>query len=144
MHKGQISLDFMVIVVFAFIIILEIFHLYVTETSSSRIIMGSISAKRVASIVARAIDEVSRANGTSSLINLPESLDTAETYYLTVKASGRRVDVFWPISSENRSVGVSILTSNATELNISKTVGSGETTLNITNLNGAINISEVS
>lgn len=141
MRRGQISVDFLVIVTFTFIIFLEMFQVYALESKSARIIESKASALRVGSRVARTINEVSRANGTSALIAIPESLDTGETYYLSIKASGRRVDVFWPISVENRSVGVAILTSNVSEANISKPMNSGETVLNITNLNGLVNIS---
>jgi hypothetical protein len=140
MRRGQISVDFLVIVTFTFIIFLEMFQVYALESKSARIIESKASALRVGSIVARTINEVSRANGTSALATIPESLDTGETYHVSIKASGRRVDVFWPISTENRSVGVAILTSNVTELNVSKPAGSGETILNITNLNGAVNV----
>jgi hypothetical protein len=140
MRKGQMSMDFLAIVIFAFIIFLEMFEVYVLESNSARIIESKTSASRVGSSIARTINEVSKANGTSALVTIPESLDTGETYYVSIKATGRRVDVFWPISAQNTSIGVAILTSNVTELNISKSVGSGQTALNITNLNGAVNV----
>ena len=133
-------MDFLAIVIFAFIIFLEMFEVYVLESNSARIIESKTSASRVGSSIARTINEVSKANGTSALVTIPESLDTGETYYVRIKATGRRVDVFWPISAQNTSIGVAILTSNVTELNISKSVGSGQTALNITNLNGAVNV----
>jgi hypothetical protein len=140
MRKGQLSTDFLIIVIFAFIIFLEMFEVYALESKSAGIIEGATSALRVGSSIARTINEVSKANGTSASVIIPESLDTGETYYVSIRAAGRRVDVFWPISAQNRSVGVVILTSNVTELNVSKSVGSGQTTLNITNLNGAVNV----
>jgi len=140
MRKGQISLDFLAIVIFAFIIFLEMFQVYALESASAGIMESKISALRIGSRVARTINEVSRANETSAVITIPGSLDTGETYYLSIRATGRRVDVFWPISTQNRSVGVAILTSNVTELNISKSTGSGQSTLNITNLDGEVRI----
>jgi len=134
-------MDFLAIVVFAFIIFLEMFEVYVLESNSARIIESKTSASRVGSSIARTINEVLKANGTSALVTIPESLDTGETYYVGIKAAGRRVDVFWPISAQNTSIGVAILTSNVTELNISKSVGSGQTALTIINLDGAVNIS---
>jgi len=141
MRKGQMSMDFLVIVIFAFIIFLEIFQIYVLEGISARILESRTSALRIGSGVARVINEVSKENGTSAVITIPESLDTSETYYVSIKASGRRVEVFWPISTQNRSIAVPILTNNVTELNISKTAGSGLTTLRTLNLNGLVNIS---
>jgi hypothetical protein len=142
MPKGQLSMDFLVIVIFAFMIFLAMFQVYYLETDSASIIEGRVSALRVGSIIARTINEVLKANGTSALATIPESLDTSDTYFVSINGAGRRVDVFWPISTQNKSVGVSILTSNITGLNnISKTVGAGQSVLNITNINGVINIS---
>lgn len=145
MHRAQLSMDFLVIVIFAFMIFLEMFQVYTVETDSAKVIKGRVSALRVGSIIARTINEVAKANGTSALAIIPESLDTSDTYFVSINGAGRRVDIFWPISSNNTSVGVSILTSNitgnATSLNISKTVGLGQSVLNVTNINGAVNIS---
>jgi hypothetical protein len=148
MRLGQMSFDFLAIVLFTFLIFLEMFQVYSLESTSARINEGKISALRVGSILARTINRISRENGTSALAYIPGSLDTGDTYYLSVVASGRRVDVFWPISTQNRSVGAAILTANvtgsATWLNISKTADSGQTVLNVTNINGVVNISGVS
>ncbi|NYZ78587.1 hypothetical protein H0N99_00390 [Candidatus Micrarchaeota archaeon] len=140
MRKIQISFDFLVIVIFAFIIFLEMFQVYALESMSARITESRISALRVGSRIARAINEVLKANGTNAVVTIPESLDTGDTYYVSVKASGRRVDVFWPISTQNRSVGVAILTSNVTQLNKSKSAGSGQSTINITNSDGFVKV----
>jgi hypothetical protein len=144
MRAGQISFDFLVIALFTFIIFLEMFQAYALESASARITESRISALRVGSIVARAINRISRENGTSAIVALPESLDTGDTYYLNVTASWRRIDVFWPVSAQNRSIGIAILTANVTNYNISKSVGSGQSTINISNINGLINISGVS
>lgn len=144
MRKFQISFDFLVIVLFTFLLCLAMFEAYSLESTSARISEARISAQRVGSILARAINRVARENGSSTLATIPESLDTSDTYYLSVTASGRRVDVFWPISAQNRSVGVAILTANVTNYNISKSAGSGQSTINISNINGMINISGVS
>jgi len=140
MRRGQISFDFLVIVVFAFIIFLEMFQVYALESRSSNIIEGKASALSVGSKVARTINEVLKANETSAVVTIPETLDTGDTYYLSIKATGRRVDVFWPVSAQNRSVTVPILTSNVTEWSISKSLDSGETTINITNRNGTVGV----
>jgi hypothetical protein len=144
MRIGQFSFDFLAIVLFTFLLFLALFEAYSLESTSARIIEARISAQRVGSILARAINRVSRENGTSTQITLPESLDTSDTYYLSVSPSGRRVDVFWPISTQNRSIGVAILTNNVTNYNVSKPVGSGQSTINLSNINGLINISGVS
>jgi len=144
MLKGQISIDFLIIVIFAFLIFLELFQVYYYESNSAMIIESKASALRVANIVARAINEVLKANETSMVVTLPETLDTGDTYYLEVKAAGRRVEVFWPVSTQNSSVAVPILTNNVTELNISKTAGSGSTTLRLVSSNGLVNISVIS
>ena len=140
MRRVQISFDFLAIAVFAFIIFLELFEVYAVESSSARIREDMVSAVRIASSVARTINEVCKENGTSALITIPESLDTSDTYYLSITASGRRVDVFWPISSQNRSVGVPILTSNINVFNISKTLNSGPSTINISNIDESISV----
>lgn len=145
MQRAQVSMDFLVVVIFAFMIFLEMFQVYALESASAGIIEGRVSALRVGSIIARAINEVLKANGTTAQATIPESLDTGDSYLVSINGAGRRVDVFWPISAQNKSVGVSILTSNvtgsATWLNISKTAGSNQTVLNITNINGVVNIS---
>ncbi|MEM3690627.1 MAG: hypothetical protein QXZ40_02790, partial [Candidatus Micrarchaeia archaeon] len=141
MRRMQISVDFLIIGVFAFIIFFELFQLYYIETDSAGILESRASAMRIASIVARAINEVGKANETSMVVTIPETLDTGDTYHMSIKASGRRVDVFWPISTQNRSIAVPLLTSNVTELDIPKTAGSGLTTLRLINLNGKVNIS---
>ena len=140
MRRGQISFDFLVIVVFAFIIFLEMFQLYALESRSSSIIEGKACALSVGSKVARTINEVLKANETSAVVTIPETLDTVDTYYLSIKAAGRRVDVFWPVSTQNASVSVGILTNNTTEIGVLKSNTSGSTSLNITNLDGFINI----
>jgi len=140
MRRVQISFDFLAIVIFAFIIFLELFEVYAVESSSARIREGMVSAVRIASSVTRTINEVCKENGTSALITIPESLDTSDTYYLSITASGRRVDVFWPVSSQNRSISVPILTSNITVFNISKTVNSGSSNINVSNINGSISM----
>jgi len=157
MRKVQISFDFLVIVIFAFMIFLGMFEVYAIESSSARIREGIASATRIASSVARTINEVCKQNGTNATVTIPESLDTSDIYYLSIKASGRRVDVFWStnssqnISSSNRSIGVPILTSNfnVTDCNISKNYplnssNSGPSVLSISNINGLITVSNVS
>jgi hypothetical protein len=144
MRRCQLSFDFLAIVLFTFLLFLALFEVYVLESTSARINEAKISAQRVGSIVARAINRVSRENGTGTQVAIPESLDTSDTYYLDVQASGRRVDVFWPISSQNRSIAVPILTSNVTAFNISKSVGSNQSTLYIANSNGFVNVSLIS
>jgi hypothetical protein len=99
-----------------------------------------VSAVRIASSVARTINEVCKENGSSSLVTIPETLDTSYAYYLDVQASGRRVDVFWPISSQNKSIAVPILTNNIAAFNISKTAGSNQTILVITDINDFVNV----
>ncbi len=148
MQRGQISFDFLVILVFTFLIFAQLFEVFALESASDRILEDKISAVRVGSMVSRVINEVSMVNGTSYLVAIPGSLDTGDAYYLNVTPSGRRVDVFWslsvPISVQNRSIGVAILTGNVTAFNISKSAGSGQSILNITNINGLINISNIS
>ncbi|MCX6775912.1 MAG: hypothetical protein NT130_03640 [Candidatus Micrarchaeota archaeon] len=141
MRKVQVSFDFLVIVIFAFMIFLEMFEVYAVESSSARIRESMASATRIASSVARTINEVCKQNGTSATVTIPESLDTSDNYSLSIKASGRRVDISWPISSQNRSVGVPILTSNITEFNLSKILNSNQSVLTISNINGSINVS---
>ena len=141
MHKVQVSFDFLAIVIFAFIIFLEMFEVYAVESSSARIREGMMSATRIASSVARTINEVCKKNETSATVTIPETLDTGDTYHLSIKASGRRVDVFWPISTQNRSIGVPILTSDINEFNLSKTPDSNQSVLAISNINGSINVS---
>lgn len=141
MRKVQVSFDFLVIVIFAFMIFLEMFEVYAIESSSARIREGMASATRIASSVARTINEVCKENETNATVTIPESLDTNDNYTLSIKASGRRVDVLWPISSQNRSIGVPILTSNITEYTVNKTVNSGQSVLSIYNINGSINVS---
>jgi hypothetical protein len=141
MRVGQISFDFLAIVLFTFLLFAALFEAYALENASARINEARISAQRVGSILARAINRVSRENGTGTQVTIPESLDTSDTYYLAVSPSGRRVDVFWPISSQNRSIGIAILTNNVTSYNVSKSVGSGQSTINISNINGLINVS---
>ena len=140
MRVGQISFDFLAIVLFTFLLFAALFEAYALENTSARINEAKISAQRVGSILARAINKVSRENGTGTQVTIPESLDTSDTYYLAVSPSGRRVDVFWPISSQNRSIGVAILTNNVTSYNVSKSVGSNQTTINVSNINGLINV----
>jgi len=156
MRKVQISFDFLVIVIFAFMIFLGMFEVYAIESSSARIREGMASATRIASSVARTINEVCKQNGTNATVTIPESLDTSDSYYLSIKASGRRVDVFWSTNpSQNisswRSIGVPILTSNfnVTDCNISKNYplnssNSGPSVLSISNINGLITVSNVS
>ena len=141
MRKVQVSFDFLVIVIFAFIIFLEMFEVYAVESSSARIREGIASATRIASSVARTINEVCKKNETSATVAIPETLDTSDSYYLSIKASGRRVDIFWPISTRNRSIGVPILTNNINEFNLSKTANSNQSVLTIANINGSINVS---
>jgi hypothetical protein len=142
MRRGQLSMDFLVIVIFAFIVFLSMFQIYADQTNYASITEGRVSALRVGSIIARTINEVLKANGTSALAVIPGSLDTSDTYFVSINGPGRRVDIFWPISSTNKSLGVPILTSNMTGLSsLSKTAGSNQSILNITNINGAINIS---
>lgn len=141
MQRGQISFDFLIITIFAFILLLELFQVYLADASSARIIEDKASALRIGNILARAINEISKVNGSNTVVSLPESLDDGETYHVSIKATGRRVEVFWPLSEQNRSIGIPILTSNITELNISKSANSGPTALYIVNLDGMINIS---
>lgn len=141
MRLGQISFDFLAIVIFTSLLFVQLFEAYSLQVTSARINEAKISASRVGSILARAINRVSRENGTSSVVTIPESLDTGDSYYLNVTTSWRRVDVYWPISSQNRSVGVAILTANVTNYSASKTAGSGPTTITVSNNNGIISIS---
>ncbi|MCX6776890.1 MAG: hypothetical protein NTY73_02905 [Candidatus Micrarchaeota archaeon] len=141
MRKVQVSFDFLAIVIFAFIIFLEMFEVYAVESSSARIREGMMSATRIASSVARTINEVCKKNETSATVTIPETLDTGDTYHLSIRASGRRVDVFWPISTQNRSIGVPILTNDINEFNLSKTTDSNQSVLAISNINGSINVS---
>ena len=141
MRKAQISFDFLAIVIFAFMIFLAMFEAYAIEGSSARIRESMASATRIASNVARTINEVCKENGTTASITIPESLDTSDSYYLSIVASGRRVEVFWPISSQNRSVAVPILTSNINVFNLSKTASSSISNLTISNINGSITVS---
>lgn len=141
MRKVQVSFDFLVIVIFAFMIFLEMFEVYAIESSSARIRESMVSATRIASSVARTINEVCKENWANASVTIPESLDTSDSYYLSISASGRRVDVFWPISSQNRSVGVPILTNNITgDTTYTKIVNSSQSVLTISNIDGSINV----
>jgi hypothetical protein len=139
--KGQIGYDLLVIVVFILFVFLIFFEIYILENNRIRILEGRLSAKRVANLVARGVNEVMQVNGTTLQVTLPETLDTGDSYFLSIKSVGRRVDVFWPVSSNNASLSIPLLTSNITEVDITKTVGSGVTVVNISNMNGAINVS---
>lgn len=138
--KAQISYDFLAIASLILFVFLILFEIYIVEDSRARIIENIVSARRIANMVARGVDEVIQTNGTSTQVNLPETLDTGDSYFLSIKSLGRRVDIFWPISSQNSSLSVPFLTSNVTDINISKTEGSGATTVTISNINGAINV----
>ena len=148
MRKVQVSFDFLVIVIFAFIIFLELFEVYAIESSSARIRESVASATRIASSVARTINEVCKQNGTSATVTIPETLDTGDTYNLSIRAVGRRVDVSWPAPNPNRTVVTPILTSNiTTDCIINKTLSGitlNSSVLNISNINGSVTISNVS
>jgi hypothetical protein len=138
MRRAQISYDLLAITIFILFIFLIIFEIYIVESSKVRIIENSLNAKKIANMVARGINEVLLTNGTSTQVSLPETLDSGDNYSLSIKGIGRRVDIFWPVSSSNMSLSLPLLTSNVTELNITKTADSGVTVINIKNLNGLI------
>jgi len=138
--RAQISFDLLAIATFTLLIFLIIFELYILESNRVRIIENRLDAKRIANMVVRGINGVMRINGTSVQVGLPETLESGESYFLSIRGVGRRVDISWPVSSSNVSLSVPLLTSNVTDINITKTAGSGITNVDISNVNGAINV----
>lgn len=138
--KGQVMAEVFIIGTLILILFLVFLAIYVDKAEGERIMRNEISAKRIAGELAMKIDAASRMNGTSVFMMLPEALDTGDSYNISVRSVGRRVEVMWAAKEGMRSEAIRILTANVSDVDIARSLGSGERTLNITNVDGVVQI----
>ena len=137
--KGQSSADFLVVAVFALLLILALITVYMEKLYGTNSVTNRLAGQRLADHVARNVNAVAfGCNGSKATITLPESLKGGTEYNISILSRGRRVEIFWYSRDTFYSATSSIVTSNVTDVNKSFFIGSGNKEVNITNVNGRV------
>jgi len=139
--KGQSSADFLIVAVFALILILALITTYMEKLYGTNAVANRIGGQRLADHVARNINAVAfGCNGSKSTVSLPETIQGNTEYNISILSKGRRVEIFWYGRDASYSATSSIVTSNITDVNKSLFIGSDAKEMNMTNINGRVEI----